>query len=662
MTRARHTSLLKKIGIEAPFPESVEPMLATLAKDAFDDPDWIYEVKWDGYRIMGHVNKGKAVLRSRGLKNYSSKYTPITEALAGLKHDAVIDGEVLVLRDGIPSFSALQNYKPSDEIVYYVFDLLWLDGYDLTDATLVQRRELLASLVKGQELIRFSDSFDSGTQLYQLMLERELEGIIAKRKSSVYRPGGREKSWLKIPILKREEYIIIGWTGGSERGAAYYRSLLFAEYRDNELYYVHHTAGGGTDEENRDLLKRLKKIEVKKCPCVNKQDIEEDPPLHFVKPVLVGQFEKTNKITERGRIRHPVIFLGLREDKTPEEIEDESSKKPVRSPGKKAAKKKHKLSPSSNWNKIYEEKVETKEEVTVEGDKLYITNGERLVFRDITKLELIKYYVDIAPYILPYLKDRPLSLHIKPIDAYRPGFYIKDMEEQAPSWIDVFTDKRRHDQEGMRDVIDYAVCNKLSTLVYLINLGCIDLNPWLSTAQHPEEPDYVMIDVDPPQESHDYMEVVKIALGLKEMLDQYKLQGFPKTSGKKGMHIYIPCQGFTFEQTRQIAKLLCKELHEQFRSITTLTETVEARGDKIFLDYVQNDYADTIASPYSVRAHYQPYVSTPLTWEEIDYTLAPKQFTIKTISKRLEQVGDLMEGVFSKKVKLSNSKALKKMI
>jgi bifunctional non-homologous end joining protein LigD len=646
----------KKIGMKTPFPNDVQPMLAVLTKEPFDDDDYTYEVKWDGYRIISHVNKKSVVLKSRSLQNYTKKYPPIAQALKDISHNMVLDGEVVVMKDGLPSFSNLQNYREGDDILYYVFDLLWIDGYDIKEATLTERRTLLQEVIPLNDYIKFSESFDNGTQLYDLMKGKGMEGIIAKRKTSSYRPGKRDKSWLKIPILNRQEYVIGGWTE-SENGRDY-RSLLFGNFREGKLHYVHHTSGGMSEIEVRKLSKQLKKIEIKKSPFINEQDVEAETSIHWVKPIIVGQFEQTNKITESGKIRHPVIMIGVREDKKPEEITAEPGEPKNRIVKKKSQIKDRK---ESNWRIIKQEKTESKSILNIGGEEVTIKNPDKEIWRGIVKAELVKYYVDISEYILPYLNNRPLSLHIKHVNAYEKGFYIKDMEGNQPAWAEVFNDKRKHKEPGRRDEIDYLVCNKLSTLLFAINLGAIDLNPWHSTVLNANEPDYLIIDLDPSDKQ--FGKVIRTAqFARKVLVTKYKLKAFPKTSGKTGLHIYIPCVGFDYKAARSISKKLCEEINGLAPDLTTMAENISSRGTKVFLDYTQNDYADTIASAYSLRPHHQPYVSAPLEWREIKEDLKPETFNIHTMPQRIEEKGDLFKGVLTKENQQKNSIILRKFL
>jgi bifunctional non-homologous end joining protein LigD len=270
------------------------------------------------------------------------------------------------------------------------------------------------------------------------------------------------------------------------------------------------------------------------------------------------------------------------------------------------------------------------------------------------------YYHAVYPYIIPHLRSRPLSLHIKHISPNVQGLYIKDMEGRAPSWAEIFTVERKHKKKGKRDEVDYLVCNDEATLQYIINLGCIDVNPWTSTTANPHQPDFIIIDLDPSDD--DFQKAIDTAKAAKEFFDQHKLIAFPKTSGKTGIHLYLPCSGFSFVQARSIAESICSGIQKLVPSITTTEISINQRGDKLYLDPNQNDFADTVAAPYSVRPYHHPSVSTPLHWREVNNNLDPLKFDIKTIIARLDKKGDLFEDVLLPKNQVKNNKVLKKFL
>jgi bifunctional non-homologous end joining protein LigD len=312
-------AMTKAIGKKGTIPSGVSPMLATLTKETPDDPDYLYEIKWDGYRIISYVQKGKVRMDSRSAKDYTKRYPLIVAALKELGHDAVIDGEVVVFNEeGAPDFDALQLYNGHETAISYcVFDLLWLDGYNLMGLPLTARKELLAALVKGIAVFQVSESFDDGPGLYKEMLARNLEGVVAKRRDSVYQPGARGSDWLKTPTRKRQEFVIGGWAESDKVRS--FKSLLFGAYKKGKLEWIGRSGGGYKQQEMPGILKRLKALEIDHSPFVNPVLDSKGAVTHWVKPELVANFEFATW-TKSGRIRKPATFLGFRGDKQAKQV------------------------------------------------------------------------------------------------------------------------------------------------------------------------------------------------------------------------------------------------------------------------------------------------------------------------------------------------------
>jgi len=306
-------------GKKSPIPALVSPMLCTLTREPVSDPEYLYEIKWDGYRIISYVNNGKVRMESRSALDYTKKYPPIVQALKDLKKNIVLDGEVVVFnKEGLPDFDALQLYNGHNSpIAYCVFDVLWLDGYNLMHLPLIERKEILRKIVKGNKVLKFSESFDDGEVLYKHMLEINLEGIVAKKKHSEYLPGVRSYEWLKIPTKKRQEFVIGGWAE-SENGRAF-RSLLFGAYEGKKLKWIGRSGGGYKQKEMPGILKQLKALETDESPFVNPVLDTKGAVIHWVKPELVANFEYATW-TKSGRIRKPATFLGFRKDKKPKQV------------------------------------------------------------------------------------------------------------------------------------------------------------------------------------------------------------------------------------------------------------------------------------------------------------------------------------------------------
>lgn len=373
--------------------------------------------------------------------------------------------------------------------------------------------------------------------------------------------------------------------------------------------------------------------------------------------------------TRSGKIRKPAIFLGFREDKKAQQVHTEIIHDPPKSNSEntfgvasrdgtyRESKRTTDRSSESNWPELEREPIRNQELFNVEDCRLTLHNVDRELWKGITKADLIRYYYDISKYLLPHVKERPLSLYVKLKGPNAPGLYIKDMEQRQPDCADLFTTARKHRKAGKRAVIDYLVCNNVATLLYTINLGCIDVNPWTSTTNNSLHPDFIIIDLDPSD--GDFKKAVHTANAAKEFFDKHKLTAFPKTTGKTGIHIFIPCSSFLFPQARTVAEHICSEIHAQLPSITTTEVKIAERGSRLYIDPNQNDFADTVAAVYSVRPYKYPRVSTPLQWKELKEDLSPDQFTISTIKERVEKRGDLFLPVLDKHIAAKNDRRLK---
>jgi bifunctional non-homologous end joining protein LigD len=653
-------------------PSTIRPMLCTLTKEPMNDEQYLYEIKWDGYRIISYVSGSRVRLDSRNGLDYTKKYPRVAAALKKLGHKVVLDGEVVVFNDhGKPDFDTLQNYNGNDTpIVYCVFDILWLDGYNLMNLALVDRKNILKDLLGKNETLRFSESFDNGPALYAEAVSLNLEGIVAKRKDSEYVQGERANNWLKTPTRIRQEFVIGGWAE-SGRGRSF-RSLLFGAYKpDGNLEWIGRSGGGYREKDMPAILQKLKKLEQPHSPFNNKILDSKGATIHYTKPQLVAIFEFATW-TKSGRIRKPATFIEFRNDKKPGQVIREVPKsinavvaesKPLSAGIKSgtaavAREKKRKTSASSNWLVLESNEIKSKEIFNVDDCSVELTDVERNVWKNIPKARVIEYYHMVSPYILPHLRDRPLSLHIKPSGATAPGLYIKDMEGRAPACAEIYIDKRRHQKAGKNNHIDYLVCNNEATLLYMANLGCIDINPWMSRTTTPDQPDFINIDLDPTDD--DFQKVIETALATKEAFKTLKLISFIKTSGQTGLHIFLPVSGITFPQARSFSEALGQRINSLVPSISTTEISKSLRGNKVLIDPSQNDYADTLASPYSLRPYRIPTVSTPLDWKELKPALNPQDFTIDSIHKRLAAKGDLFQGIHNIKTALTNFRILSK--
>jgi bifunctional non-homologous end joining protein LigD len=427
------------------------------------------------------------------------------------------------------------------------------------------------------------------------------------------------------------------------------------------LINVGHSGGGFKEKQMKEIYSRLKELEIKKSPFAN--EVDADTKIHWVKPRLVAEI-KYASFTSAKKIRKPAIFLGFREDKDPKEVVKEMETIPLSEELQPAKKENKKLNPESvsdsNWPVILNQKIENKSGFNFNGKEVELTNIDRKLWGEFTKADLLMYYHAVYPFIISHLRNRPLSLHIKNVSPTAPGLYIKDMENHQPGWAQIYSVARKHKKKGKRNRIDYLVCNDEATLHYIINLGCIDVNPWTSTVLTPDNPDFIVIDLDPSDD--DFSKAILTAKAAKEFFDQHKLKAFIKTSGKTGMHLYLPCAGFSFAEARTIAQNICSHINELVPDITTTEISVISRADKLYLDPNQNDFADTVAAPYSVRPYRMPAVSTPLEWKEVNNRLHPSRFTIQTVLERLKKKGDIWNNILELKTVKANGLHLKKFI
>ncbi len=340
-----------------------------------------------------------------------------------------------------------------------------------------------------------------------------MKGSWPKEKTAFTHPGRKGNSWYKAKLSKRQEYVIGGWTE-SDNGRLF-RSLIFGHYVDGQFTYVHHSGGGFTDKQAKELSTKLKKLEIDESPFVNKVDIKARK--HWAKPELVAEFDKSVQTTKSGHIRHPAIFVALRDDKKARDVVEElpkpvSTEKPAKlnAQNKPLSKAKNDQIETGSWELLEQRKITSENELIIDGHKINLINIERELWPGITKAELIEYYISIADYILPHLKDRPLGLNICLNTAAQGGFFIRGMEGRAPSWATIFTTDRKHKAKGKSDTIEWLVCDNKATLVYIVNLESIDIHPWTSRIDSPNDPDYIVIDLDPSDD--DFNKVIDTAL------------------------------------------------------------------------------------------------------------------------------------------------------
>lgn len=659
-------SLMKK-GKKQKFPTFFKPMLATLVNDPFDDPGWEYEVKWDGYRALAFRNKGKTELKSRNNKSFNQKFYPIFDALKNWDLNVVVDGEIVAVDNkGIADFGTLQNWRSEADgkLLYYVFDILWLDGKNLMHLPLKERKAILQSVVPEESLIRIGFSVEAkGSDFFDAARQMGLEGIIAKRSDSTYTPDSRSKDWLKIKVQQRQEVVIGGYTK-NEGSPKHFSSLLLGVYEENKLQYVGKVGTGFKNKQQKKLLELFESLVVKKSPFdiapdYNKPSRFRPNPPHaevtWLKPALVAEINFT-EITQDGLFRHP-SFAALREDKKPKEVLREkaaSTEDLLEAPESKKGGQKIVRATGKSSRKTLLNPTDKTQVRKVDGHQLKFTNLHKIYWpeENIPKRDLINYYYQMAPFILPYLKNRPQSLNRFPNGIKGKSFYQKDVTGKVPDWMDTYL----YHAEGDDTDKHFLITNNEATLLYVANLGAIEMNPWSSTIKKLDRPSFCIIDIDPDKNSFD--EVIEAALTTKSVLDKMDVPSYCKTSGSTGLHVYIPLgEKYTYEESKEFARIIVTLVHDQLPDFTTLERKLADRKGKMYLDFLQNRPQATIASVYSVRPKAGATVSMPLAWDEVKPGLKMSDFTIYNALERVLEKGDLFKPVLGKGIDMKKAMA-----
>jgi bifunctional non-homologous end joining protein LigD len=599
-------------------PRIYRPMLATLTEELPHGEEWEFEPKWDGYRAVGYVRGGEPKLLSRNGNDLTERFESVAKELVKALRtpDAVVDGEVVALdAAGRSSFSAMQ--QGSTQLAYEVFDALEADGEPLLDLPLTERRARLEKLLARNPIVQLSGSFADGDALFEAAQEQGLEGVVAKRGSSRYVEGGRGRDWLKIKTHGRQEFVICGYTKGQGRRSGGFGALVMGVHRGTEWEWVGNV---GTGFKERDIDEMLAKLEplrraespfpiVPKMPKVKRGDVV------WVDPKLVAEVEFA-QWTHDGHLRAP-SFQGLRDDKPATDV--------------------HRERPAA-----------------AQEGKVKLSNLEKLFWADegITKGDLLDYYRAVAEVLVPHLRGRPFTMRRYPDGAYGKAFFQKDAPKGMPEWIPRFhVQVSTRERPPRKRWIDAPIVNDEDALLWMVNMGCIDMNAWYSRVDRPERPDFILFDLDPSPDVG-FGEVVKVALLVKQALDALGLASFPKTSSAEGMHVLVPVERrYTYAQTRELCEIVAGALARTNRGLVT-TEWSKAKRRGVLIDANQNGEGKTIASVYSVRPRPGAPVSTPLRWEEVDESLDPTGFTMDVVLERIRRHGDVFEGVLTTRQRL----------
>ena len=596
--------------------------LATLVDHPPEGKDWLHEVKFDGYRLLGFLANGDVRLYTRNGNDWTEKFPSIVDGLSKLKAEsAVIDMEAVVLNeDGKSSFQGLQaalgEDEPAKNIVAYGFDLLALNGEDLRNQPLLKRKERLEPLLKKSKTIFYSDHvIGHGDEMIAKSCHLGLEGIVSKIADSPY-VGGRQKSWLKSKCGARQEFIILGFskarTGDRALGALY-----LGYYKDDKLHYAGKVGTGFTMKSAKELAARLIRLKIK-TPTLDKTEMggvigAELKSIQWAKPVLLCEVAFTEWTTD-GHIRHP-SFHGLREDKTAADVTMEKPK-PVR----------------KTVAKIPAKAAKATGDLVLDGIK--ITHPDRVISETghITKGALAEYYAAIAPFLLPQLKGRPLSLLRCPVGIDGECFFQRNPGRGLGA--DVKTFNFRH--KGKK--YEYLYIDDEKGLMEIIQMGSIELHPWGSTVKNIDYPDRMIFDLDPAPDVP--FEAVKLAaMDLRERLKQQGLESFVKTTGGKGLHVTVPLSGKDkWPEVKAFADSLAHEMVEDAPDAYVATMTKAKRNGKIFIDFFRNDYTATAITDYGVRARPGAPVAVPLEWKELKALKAGNQFTMQDVLKRVKKL------------------------
>jgi bifunctional non-homologous end joining protein LigD len=643
-------------------PTNIVPMLATLVDKPFDEEGWIYEVKWDGYRALAFCKQGRVELKSRNDKSFNDKFYPVTKELQDVKLNAVLDGEVVVVgEDGISNFGALQNWRSEadGDLLFYVFDILWYEGRDLTGLPLLERKAILRGVMPDRDVIRIGEYFEeSGIEFFETAKQMGLEGIIAKKSDSEYQIKSRSKDWLKIKANKRQEMVIGGYTKNDDSSKVF-SSLIVGVFDGKKLVYTGKIGTGFNDKTQKELMKLFKPLIISESPFtevpnINKPSRFRSKALNasatWVKPQLVCEVTFT-EMTNDGIMRHP-SFQGMRGDKKAMDVVMETAKSTTKvvKETKRTASRNIVQPKAKSERKTFLNPTDETQVRKINGHELKFTNLSKLYWpkEKIEKRDLLNYYYQVAPFILPYLKDRPQSMLRHPDGITGFSFFYKNIKGKAPEWLETYKFKSKSSGEKK----EYLIAKDDASLLYMASLGCIEMNPWHSRVQSEDYPDWCIIDLDPAQTT--FEQVIEAANVTKDILEGLGVKSYPKTSGSKGIHIYIPFGAkYTYEQSKEFGRIIATLVHEQIPKFTSIERMVKNRKGKMYIDFLQNRPEATVSAPYSVRPKPGATVSMPLEWDEVKKGLKMMDFTIHNTLERIRSRGDLFKPVLGKGIDLT---------
>jgi bifunctional non-homologous end joining protein LigD len=650
-----------------PMPDFIPPMKATLASAPFSDPDWLFEVKWDGYRVEAVLRDGRVRLYTRRRQDAANYFPDLADASGWIDAtQAIVDGEVVALDEhGRPQFSLLQDHtgirtgrapggkrrSESAQIVYQAFDLLHLDGQSLLAVPLEERKRLLRSRLRPHPLVRYAGHVDTdGLAFFEAARRQELEGIVAKLRRSPYEPDRRSRSWLKLKVRGEQEVVVVGWLPG--QGTHKDLGSLIVAVRSGERWVHAGQVGSGIDTRTRrELRQQLEESERPDSPL--------DPPprlkdARWVEPRLVIRVEFA-EWTADGLLRQ-AAYKGVEAGRDPRSVHRERAVATAKATA--AAEREHAVTAANDADAELAALDALDKEGTwvVDGHEIRVTNLEKVLFpaRDggdpVTKRDLLRYHVAIAPTMIPYLQQHGLTVQRFPNGIEQKGFWQKDLPGHAPAWITRWT--YDHGEDGPKD---YAVVDSAATLAWLAQEAAMELHPWTSPIDAPDRPSYALIDIDPGPDTK-WEEVLVLARLYRTALDHLGVKGHPKVTGKRGIQVWIGiAAGPTFRDTSDWVEGLSRAIGGTVPDLVSWEWAKRARKGKARLDYTQNAINKTLVGPYSTRPAPGAPVSMPIDWDELDDPeLRPDRWTIRDVAERLRSRGDPFRPVLDDQQTLPN--------
>lgn len=621
VSKEKASLLPSPIGIEAPWPDSFLPAMASLVSRLPEGDQWISEIKFDGYRILALINKGQVRLTTRRGRNWTENFASIAREVSRLPVEtAILDGEVVALNpDGTTNFQKLQNFLKNGKqtsLVYYVFDIPYYQNHDLTGVPLLERKNLLRELVRTYRermpSVRYSEHVEgSGERVFRAACEYGIEGVIAKRTDSPY-VQNRSRSWLKRKCINRQEFVVGGFTEPKARSRTF-RSLMLGYYNEQKkLVYCGNVGTGFNSESLRTIYDQLKKLEQDRSPFASPIEDPLNRNPHWVAPKMVAEVEFANW-TEGGHLRQP-SFVGIREDKKPEEVtrEKESSPPPDETVSAKTS----------------------KESDALKNIPIRLSNPDKVLYpeQELTKKQLAEYYVQIAPWMLPELTDRPLVLVRCPEGIQEGCFFQKHLSDELPKWIKTVRIEEK-DETGL-----YSVVEDIKGLLSLVQLGVLEIHMWGCRADNLEYPDRMVFDLDPsPEVSKGRL--IEATLYVREWLVQNKMRPFLKLTGGKGIHIVVPLKPvLNWEEVKKVSRAIALEMARKKPDWFIATISKKRRTGKILVDYFRNNRGATSIVPYSTRARPGAPIAIPVSETDLTEELLSHPVTVRDAAERIKKM------------------------